>query len=49
MAAGEYKALFGASSEDIRQTAAFKEAKAQAWPVNRVLLPAKPVEEIKVK
>ena len=49
MAAGDYKALFGASSEDIRQTAAFKEAKAQAWPVGRVLLPAKPVEEITVK
>ena len=49
MAAGEYKALFGASSEDIRQMVSFKEAKAQAWPVNPVLLPAKPVEEIEVR
>ena len=49
MAAGEYKALFGASAADIRQTASFKEAKAQAWPVHPVLLPAKPVEEISVK
>ena len=49
MAAGEYKVLFGASSEDIRQTATFKEAKAQSWPVHAVLLPEKPVEEIEVK
>jgi beta-glucosidase len=49
MAAGEYKAFFGASSEDIRQAVSFKEAKAQAWPVHPVLLPAKPVEEIVVK
>ena len=49
MAVGEYKAQFGASSEDIRQTVSFKETKAQAWPVHPVLLPAKPVEELKVK
>ena len=49
MAAGEYKAQFGASSEDIRQTVSFKETKTQAWPVHPVLLPAKPVEELKVK
>ena len=49
MAAGEYKVLFGASAADIRQTASFKEAKAQAWPVHPVLLPAKPVEEIDVR
>ena len=48
-AAGTYKALFGASVTDIRATAAFKQAKAQSWPVNKVLLPAKPVEEIVVK
>ena len=49
MAAGEYKALFGASAADIRQTASFKEAKVQAWPVHPVLLPVKPVEEIVVR
>ena len=49
MAAGEYVAMFGASSEDIRLTASFKEAKPQSWPVHAVLLPEKPVEEIKVK
>jgi len=49
MASGEYKAMFGASSEDIRQTVSFKQAKAQSWPVHAVLLPSKPVEEIKVK
>ena len=48
-AAGNYVALFGASATDIRSTAAFKIAKAQSWPVNRVLLPKTPVEEITVK
>jgi hypothetical protein len=48
-AAGTYKVLFGASVADIRATAAFKQAKAQSWPVHKVLLPAKPVEEIAVK
>ena len=49
MAAGEYVAMFGASSEDIRLTASFKEAKPQSWPVHAVLLPEKPVEEIRVR
>ena len=48
-AAGAYKVLFGASMADIRCTAAFKLAKPQAWPVNKVLLPEKPVIEITVK
>lgn len=48
-AAGNYTALFGASALDIRATARFKISKAQAWPVNRVLLPPSPVEEITVK
>ena len=46
MAAGNYVAMFGASSEDIRQTVNFKETKAQSWPVHPVLLPASPVQEI---
>ena len=49
MAAGNYTVNFGASSADIRATAAFKQAKPQSWPVNRVLLPAEPVKEITVK
>jgi len=48
-AAGAYTAHFGASVADIRATAAFKLAKAQSWPAHRVMLPAEPVEEIKVK
>jgi beta-glucosidase len=48
-AAGAYTAHFGASVADIRATAAFKLAKAQSWPVNRVLLPKEPVQEISVK
>ena len=48
-AAGNYKVNFGASVADIRCTAAFKLAKAQSWPVNKVLLPPKPVIEIAVK
>ena len=48
-AAGAYTAHFGASVADIRATAPFKLAKAQSWPAHRVMLPAKPVEEIKVK
>ena len=48
-AAGNYVVHFGASVADIRATAAFKQAKAQSWPVNRVLLPAEPVKEIVVK
>ena len=38
-AAGNYKALFGASVADIRATAAFKLAKAQSWPAHAVCLP----------
>ena len=49
MAAGEYKICFGASAADIRATAAFKQAKAQSWPVNAVCLPADSVKEIAVK
>ena len=49
MAAGNYTVHFGASSADIRATAAFKQAKPQSWPVHRVLLPAEPVKEITVK
>ena len=48
-AAGNYNALFGASSTDIRCTAPFTLAKPQSWPVHRVLLPAEPVKEIVVK
>ena len=48
-AAGNYTLLFGASALDIRATAAFKQAKAQSWPVNRVMLPKEPVQEITVK
>ena len=48
-AAGNYTILFGASAADIRCTVAFKLAKPQSWPVNRVLLPAEPVKEIAVK
>ena len=49
MAAGNYTVNFGASSADIRATGAFKQAKPQSWPVNRVLLPTEPVKEITVK
>ena len=48
-AAGSYTAHFGASAADIRCSMAFKLAKPQSWPVNRVLLPAEPVKEIAVK
>ena len=48
-AAGNYTVHFAASAADIRATAAFKLAKPQSWPVNRVLLPAEPVQEIAVK
>ena len=48
-ASGNYTAHFGASVADIRATASFKVAKAQSWPVNRVLLPKEPVQEIVVK
>ena len=48
-AAGTYKVLFGASSEDIRCNVSVKVAKAQAWPVHDVMHPATPVQEIAVK
>ena len=48
-AAGNYTAHFGASVADIRATAAFKLAKAQSWPVHKVILPAEPVKEVAVK
>ncbi len=48
-AAGTYKVLFGASSEDIRCNVSVKVAKAQAWPVHDVMHPANPVQEIAVK
>ena len=38
-AAGTYKAMIGASAGDIRSTATFKEAKAQSWKANAVMLP----------
>lgn len=40
-AAGSYKVLFGASVEDIRCTASYKQAKALSWSVNNVLAPQK--------
>ena len=48
-AEGAYTAHFGASVADIRASVPFKVAKAQSWLVHRVMLPAKPVEEITVK
>ena len=48
-AAGNYTMHFGASSADVRASVPFKVAKPQSWPVNRVLLPAEPVNEITVK
>ena len=48
-AAGDYKVYFGASALDLRANASFKVAKPQSWPVNRVCLPEKPVQEITVK
>ena len=48
-AAGNYTAHFAASAADIRASVPFKMAKPQSWTVNRVLVPEKPVEEIKVK
>ena len=40
-AAGSYNVQFGASVEDIRCTASYKQTKAQSWPVNNVLAPQK--------
>ena len=36
-AAGSYQILFGASVEDIRCTAKYKQAKVQSWAVDNVL------------
>jgi hypothetical protein len=40
---------WGSMVADIRATATFKQAKAQSWPVHKVLLPKEPVKEITVK
>ena len=48
-AAGNYTVLFGASAEDLRDSAVVKLSKAQAWKTHEVCLPEKPVDEIKVK
>ncbi|MBR0223263.1 MAG: glycoside hydrolase family 3 C-terminal domain-containing protein [Bacteroidales bacterium] len=45
-AAGGYNVHFGASSADIRCSAAFKLSRPQSWPVHPVLLPAEPVAEM---
>ena len=34
---------------ELRASLPFKVAKAQSWPVNRVMLPKEPVQEIHVK
>ena len=39
---------YGADVADIRATATFKESKAKSWPVHKVMLPEKAVEEISV-
>ena len=48
MASGSYVASFGASVEDIRATASFKESKAKTWKTNAVLLPQEKITEIEV-
>ena len=45
-AAGTYKVMFGANAADIRATVDFKVKKAENWPVNNVLAPAKPINEL---
>lgn len=40
-AAGNYNVQFGASVEDIRCTASYKQSKARFWPVDNVLIPQK--------
>ena len=47
-AAGTYQARFGASSEDIRADVSFRLSKPFSWPVERLLIPQTPVEEITV-
>ena len=48
-AAGDYKALFGASVADIRATASFKVAKPASWPVAPVCLPQQPINELSLR
>ena len=45
-AAGTYKVMFGANAADIRGTGEYKLKKAESWPVNNVLAPAQPVNEL---
>lgn len=45
-AAGTYKVMFGADAADIRGTGEYKLKKAESWPVNNVLAPAQPVDEL---
>ena len=45
-AAGDYTLAFGASSRDLRETAAFTLAEAKAWPVNNVLAPQQPIQKL---
>ena len=45
-AAGEYTLAFGASSRDLRETAAFTLAEAKSWPVNNVLAPQQPIQKL---
>ena len=45
-AAGTYKVMFGANAADIRGTGEYKLKKAESWPVNNVLAPAQPVDEL---
>jgi len=48
-APGEYKAYFGASCEDLRQSASARLSKGRSWSVNKVCLPKEKVKEITVK
>ena len=45
-AAGDYTLAFGASSRDLRQTAAFTLAEGKSWPVNNVLAPQQPIQKL---
>lgn len=46
--AGTYKVHFAASVADIRATADYRLKKDQRWPVNNVLAPAEPINELKI-
>ena len=48
-AAGTYKVMFGANAADIRGTGEYKLKKAESWPVNNVLAPAQPVNELSLQ